>query len=106
MKCTEMKYFVNFSQISSQCPITFLRINEAVARGLRISQNYIDTKSRFWAPFTRSGTDTDIVVGLPFFQRPASSEGGAADRSEKRQRRGGSAAGCYRQQKIREAEEV
>ena len=46
MQCIP-NYFVNFSQISSQCPINFLRISEAFAEGLRISQNYIDTKSRF-----------------------------------------------------------
>ena len=40
------KYFVNFSQISGQDPITFLRISASCAVVLRITQTYADTKLR------------------------------------------------------------
>ena len=74
MQCIP-KYFVNFSQISSQCPITSLRISEAFAEGLRISQNYIDTKSRFWAPFTALPVPARISWCLPVFPAPCFERG-------------------------------
>ena len=52
--------------------------------------------------FGGSGSAAQIVAcsffACPFFESPASSEGGAADRSEKLQRRRRSAAGCCRQE--------
>ena len=46
MKCLQemhsKNFFVNFSQISGQDPITFLRISASCAVVLRITQNYAE----------------------------------------------------------------
>ena len=55
--------------------------------------------------FGGSGSAAQIVA-CPFFESPASSEGGAADRSEKLQRRRRSAAGCCRQEGFGKGVEV
>ena len=76
---------MNFSQISGQDPITFLRISASCAVVLRITQNYADTKLRIMVTAIGGSGSAAQIVACPFFDSPASSKGGAADRSEKRQ---------------------
>ena len=51
---------MNFSQISGQDPITFLRISEALAEGLRISQ----TLNRDFGHRTAGKESRDVGVWL------------------------------------------
>ena len=97
---------MNFSQISGQDPITFLRISASCAVVLRITQNYADTKLRIMVTAIGGSGSAAQIVACPFFDSPASSKGGAADRSEKRQRRRRSSAGRLRREKSGEGAEA
>ena len=97
---------MNFSQISGQDPITFLRISASCAVVLRITQNYVDTKLRIMNTAIGGSGSAAQIVACPFFDSPASSKGGAADRSEKRQRRRRSSAGRLRRKKSGEGAEA
>ena len=75
------KIFVNFSQISGQDPITFLRTSESCAVVFRISQNYGGIKLRIMVTGCGGSGSAAQIVACPFFDSPASSKGGAPSRA-------------------------